>query len=299
MITSKMSPQNLILRQCNLCGEQKAIRFLYYKAHYAIVQCQSCSLIYTNEIPSRAELNTIYSSDFFTVGAKFTDSPTGGGHGNAEQRVKQLLTLADIGLDKWLDVGCATGNFILAAKPFVTEIYGIEISDYAVSQAKRRGLSNLVVGDFLEVELRKDQFDMVSMWDVIEHVTDPMANLRKAFQILKPGGCLALSTGDIDSKIARLTGRFWHLMIPPRHLYFFSRSTIELMLAANDFSSVSIQYPGKRVPLDFMLWKLTNLFVPRASSKVVGITTLLRLGKIAPVINLGDIMTIYARKPLA
>ncbi len=92
---------------------------------------ESCSLVYVDEIPSRSELDGIYSAGFFTAGEKFAGRQSSASCLNAEQRVRQLLTLADLKRNKWLDVGCANGDFIIAAQPFVAEVCGVEISNYA------------------------------------------------------------------------------------------------------------------------------------------------------------------------
>lgn len=286
-------------RPCNLCGQSDALQFLYVRRGYRIVRCRSCSLRYVDQVPSRSELDAIYSAEFFTVGGKFTAPTSGPQRVNAMERIKRLQELPGVRRDRWLDVGCATGDFILAAAPVVSEIRGIEISAYAAGQARARGVSNVVVGDFLEADVGGEQFDLLSMWDVIEHVPDPLANVRKAFDLLKPGGYLVISTGDVASRVARLSGRFWHLMIPPKHLYFFSQTTIRRMLVACGFVSLSVAYPGKRVPVDFMLQKCAGMLWPEAGRQVLRMATRVGLGNVAPTVNLGDIMTLYARKPLA
>ena len=143
-----------------------------------------------------------------------------------------------------------------------------------------------------------EAFDVVSMWDYVEHVPDPAATLRKAIEILKPGGYVALSTGDVDSGMARLPARFWHLMISPKHLCSFSPVTITRLLTGAGFEAVEIARSGKRVPLDFALWKLTSLVAPRLGSGVLRACGALGLGLVVPRINLFDIMTVYARKPI-
>ena len=86
-------------------------------------------------------------------------------------------------------------------------------------------------------------------------------------------------------------------MIPPRHLYFFSPTSIQPMLESIGFMLFSISKPGKHVPLDFVAWKLANLFAPFAERFVLRGAEVIGLGRIAPVINLGDIMTVIAQKP--
>ncbi len=283
-------------RSCNLCGEQKDIRPQYRKGNFSVVRCRACSLVYVDELPTQAGLEKIYSPSFFEVGEKFAGASKSPSLVNAQQRIDELVALPEVQLGRWLDVGCATGDFLLAAAAVVSEADGVEMSAYAAERAKTRGVSSVHTGDFLDVELEDSAFDFVSMWDYIEHVTDPVANLRRAFQILRPGGYLALTTGDIESLAARFMGRYWHLMIPPKHLYFFSPKTIEEMLTNAGFRSISITWPGKRVPFDFVTWKLTNLFLPNAGALVLRINKALRLGKLAPFVNLYDIMTVYARK---
>ena len=86
-------------------------------------------------------------------------------------------------------------------------------------------------------------------------------------------------------------------MIPPRHLYFFSPVTIRRLVTAAGLDLVQIGRPGKRVPLDFAAWKLATMTVPGLAAAVVQTGERLGLGRVAPPVNLFDIMTVYARKP--
>lgn len=231
------------------------------------------------------------------VGAKYRGCAKGASRVNAEERVRRLLALSGLRLGKWLDVGCATGDFMVAAHAKVTEVQGIDISDFAVNETKARGLVNVMLGDFVELEMGLNEFDLVTMWDTVEHVRDPVLTLEKAFRVTKPGGYLVLTTGDIESRIARLLGRFWHLMIPPRHLYFFSPATITRMLMKVGFQSVSVTHVGKRVPMDFLVGKFLSSVVPTVHERVLRMATLHKLGKFSAPVNFSDIMTVYARKP--
>jgi SAM-dependent methyltransferase len=285
------------LRPCNLCGELKQIEVVFRRSGYSIVRCRSCGMVYTNRIPDADEMDRIYQDGYFGVDGKYAGEGVDSSRVNAEQRVAQLLARPGMGRDCWLDVGCATGSFLLAARPQVDRVEGIEYSAHAAQRARTAGLERVRTGDFLELELDGDAYDLVSMWDVIEHLADPSAAVHRAFQVLKAGGWLTLSTGDVGSLAARIMGRYWHLMTPPQHLYFFSRPTITRLLAGAGFETIQIDYPGKRVPLDFMAEKVTRLILPAASPAVLGLARRLRLGACRPVVNLWDIMTVMARKP--
>ena len=269
---------------------------VFRKGGYAILRCWSCGLVFASPHPTRDELDRMYSKSFFQVGEKFAGLARSPGMLNAERRVLRLLASPGVLRGRWLDVGCATGDFMVAARPHVKQITGIEMSTYAVDQARARGLHNVMAGDFLEVSFDAGLVDVVTMWDVIEHVPDPLAALRRAADVLRDDGMLVLSTGDVESLAARMTGRFWHLMIPPRHLYFFSPATIGTLLVRAGFEILSVSKPGKRVPLDFAFWKLATLVTPRAGGAALRLGAAIRLGRLAPLVNLRDIMTVVARK---
>ena len=283
-------------RSCGCCGEVAQLAPLFTKNGYEIVRCGVCGLQFVNNLPTPAELRTIYGEEFFHVGRKFSGHTAGAGLVNPRRRVEAVRRLPAVGRGRWLDVGCATGDFLACAASVVEKASGIELSAFAAEKARARGL-DVTNGDFLQADVPAEVFDVISMWDYVEHVTNPSANFKKAFAVLKPGGYLAISTGDVESLLARLTGRFWHLMIPPRHLYFFSPVTIRRLLTSAGFELVQIGRPGKRVPLDFAAWKLATMTVPGLSPAVVRTCERLGLGRVAPPVNLLDIMTVFARKP--
>lgn len=286
----------VVFRPCAVCGERGRLERAWRVGGYTIVRCGTCSLVYTNEVPSRRELDDIYASGFFDVGAKYAAAgPSSPGLLNARDRVRRLLALPEVGVASWLDVGCATGDFLVAARASVREVRGVELSPYAADIARARGL-DVVAGDFLEVAIGGGAFDVVTMWDYLEHVPDPVATLAKAHRVLKPGGYLVISTGDVESAAAKILGRFWHLLIPPKHLYFFSPATLSRVLVQQGFVVLQIARPGKRVPLDFVVWKAAALTFPRLARPALAVARHVGLGRVAPVVNLHDIMTVVARK---
>jgi SAM-dependent methyltransferase len=283
-------------RRCHCCGETTRLTLRFVKNGHRVIHCEVCGLDYVDRLPDDAELSEIYGRAFFEVGRKFSGERAGAGLVNAADRAEMILRLPQVGRTRWLDVGCATGDFLACAVDAAGTVTGVELSAYASEQARARGFE-VTTADFLDATPPDGSCDVVTMWDYIEHVRDPVANLTRAFHVLAPGGYLALSTGDVSSLSARLTGRFWHLMIPPRHLYFFTPKTLTRMLTTAGFNAVTVTRPGKRVPLDFALWKATSLTVPGLAPPVLRTAGRLGLGRLAPSINLLDIMTVFARRP--
>ena len=127
-----------------------------------------------------------------------------------------------------LDVGAYIGVFVEIARTHGWLAEGIEPSSWAVSKARERHLP-IHQGTQEDMVLAGRKYDVVTMWDVIEHVTDPACELRQAYQLLNPGGWLAVHTMDIDSLTARLLGGRWPWLMD-MHLYYFSQKTLAEML---------------------------------------------------------------------
>ena len=86
------------------------------------------------------------------------------------------------------------------------------------------------------------------MWDYIEHAVDPRADVERARYRLRPGGLLALSTGDVGSLLALFPLDRWHLMTPRHHNYFFSARTLQLLLRDCGFEVVVVRHPAAVFP---------------------------------------------------
>ena len=140
-----------------------------------------------------------------------------------------------------LDVGCATGDFLAAARERGIDAEGLELSKWSASIARERGLTvHETTLASLEGESR---FDAITMFGVIEHFTDPAAELRHAHRLLAPGGVFAGWTGDVASITSRLLGRRWWYW-QGQHLQYFTRRSLEEILLRTGFAAPSITtYP--------------------------------------------------------
>ncbi|MCP4157473.1 MAG: class I SAM-dependent methyltransferase [bacterium] len=146
---------------------------------------------------------------------------------------------------KLLDVGCYTGAFMEVAKAGGWEVSGLELSTWAAGIA--RGLQ---LGEVYEVPLdslpvEPASFDVLSFWDVMEHLSEPKAFLRDAAGMLKEGGVLAFSTHMVDSMAVRVMGTRYPFFMD-MHIVHFSRATIKRILEAEGFELLRI-LPHRRV----------------------------------------------------
>jgi hypothetical protein len=113
---------------------------------------------------------------------------------------------------------------------------------------------------------------------------------------LRPGGVLALSTGDAAPLAARLSGSRWHLLTPRHHNFFFTAATLSRLLGRSGFDVVTLDHRGSRYPLRYLVHKLRTLVPLRALDTLTGRLAQGRLGAVALPVNLWDIVTVVARR---
>jgi SAM-dependent methyltransferase len=178
------------------------------------------------------------------------------------RRIARLLrsgVQADASKPRLLDLGCAAGYFLDEARRMGWEVHGVEVSEYAAAQARSHGL-DVTCGLLEERALPAGRFDCVTLWDVLEHVRDPAGLLVAAARAVRPGGVIALSTGDVTSLCARLSGPRWHLFNLPEHLYFFSPSAVRRLLMRAGCRVVKVVRETNWVPLAYVLERLRKPF---------------------------------------
>lgn len=291
-----MAEQSCKLGRCRLCGSPDC-RPLFQKAQYEIAKCNPCGFIFLNFEPSREFLAAYYSEDFFT------GDTTKHGFSNYDNEVKSLQrTFADrVELlrryhrpEAVLDVGCATGLFMEVAAKY-WKVSGVEISAYASERARAKGL-DVFTGALEDSPHIHAAFDLVTLWDTIEHVADPVKTIRQIGRIVKPGGVIALTTGDVRSFTARISGRFWHLYNVPQHLSFFDQRSIARLLGAGGFNIVAIRYPSMQLTIDYLLFRLVTFYHLRYALPLYNWFSRRRLADCALPINLFDIMLVIAVK---
>ena len=277
---------------CPICGgaidRRDDLRVV--KDGYPIVRCRTCGVLCRAELPGDDELPGLYAADYFTasageVGAQgyadyLRDEPNH--RATARARLRLLARYATRG--RLLDVGCAAGFFADEARLDGWEVEGVDLSPAMVPRARELGVL-VHEASFSDLRLPARSFDVVTMWDYIEHSTDPVRDLRAAASLLRPDGVVALSTGDAASPVARLSGRRWHLLTPRHHNFFFTPPAIRTALDRAGLRPLSVTHPGGRYSVGYLSHKL-GLPANAAPGRV---------GDISVPVNLFDIMTVVAR----
>jgi len=191
-------------------------------------------------------------------------------------------------------VGCHVGVFVEIAARHGWNAWGVEPSHWAAAHARQAGLQ-VVEGTLATAGFDAASFDVVTMWDVIEHVEQPSAEVREAFRLLKPGGLLVIHTMDLNSLFARLMGKRWPWLME-MHVYYFSRRTLTMLVEKAGLQVLSMRPQGRYLRLGYLATRVAAFSQPLGIA-LSWLFERLRLSQRAIPVNLGDLVTIYVRKP--
>ena len=249
-------------RACVLCGADDS-RALFEKAGWSFVECRACGLVSLDPLPTPAELAAHHEASYRDGGYAGFAAADAVRTGIAEDRLARLRPLAPAG--RWLDVGCSTGAFVAAAARAGLDAQGLEVSSVAVEAARARGLTvrQGAVEDFTP----DAPLAVVTAFDVIEHLPDPVAFASRVRPWLEPGGLFALTLPNVASVAARVMGRHWFYYAVPDHVHYFAPATIRRLLDAAGFEAIVVHAATKPLTVDYataQLERMTPALAPLA-----------------------------------
>ena len=229
---------------CPVCSH--SMEFLYtidrFSNPFDIFVCPECGL--QKKHSANEDENIYYGEDYYSGRAEYSyidERKFIPYHRHVwKARLKNIARYVAPPSD-FLDIGCAFGGFALEAKQMGYRAKGLDISDYAVQYAVKSGL-DAKAGKLEDIPFPENSFDIVTMIEVIEHVSDP----KKAFHILsdmiRPGGLLILQTANFEGLQAKHKKSDYHYYLPG-HLHYYSKSNLEKILKRFGFSR-TIFYGG-------------------------------------------------------
>jgi 2-polyprenyl-3-methyl-5-hydroxy-6-metoxy-1,4-benzoquinol methylase len=237
---------------CPNCGYNEYTLYFSKPAHnqvYQIVRCGNCALLYVRNMPTADELTVFYNSvDYFSgdergyrcsyLQQQFALEKEAG---RRLAMLEQLLTGLEVGSSrKILDIGCAAGFFLSVAKKRAWQIEGVELSQTMAAHA-RKLLGIEIKSAFDPTMFPDNSYSSITLWEVIEHLSDPLMVLRQVRQLLVPGGLIALSTPNTGHWQAQRRPEWWSEFKPPAHLIYFTETTLCDMLRRAGFANIVIQ----------------------------------------------------------
>jgi 2-polyprenyl-3-methyl-5-hydroxy-6-metoxy-1,4-benzoquinol methylase len=246
---------------------------------FVLVRCNDCGLIYLSPRPSPGEIQFYYPKEYYPLeqsrirkpidrffkrisGAlkkgireEFYGYPRSRSSGPIRRILRRLLLYPEYwhlklagreiipfrGAGRILDVGCGPGKLLRVLRDDGWDAYGVDFSQIAVDHARRVHGLNVKLGDLREAAYDEAFFDVVIFNHVLEHVYNPVETLQEVHRILKPGGLLVINIPNAGSFEARVFGRWWVQWDVPRHLYHFTKKTMQSLLSTTRFRLIEVK----------------------------------------------------------
>ena len=257
--------------------------------HGRIVECRSCHLVYMNPRPHHEAVVENYGD---VEDQEYIEEEQGRLETFAES-LELVQRYRPSG--RLLDVGCHVGTFLTLAESAGYEVAGVEPSRWGAEIARTRIDGNVHCGAIEDAPLPEGGYDVITLWDVIEHLPDPALDIRAIHAALRPGGIFAVSTMDVESLFARVAGKRWPWYMQ-MHLVYFSRQTLPEMLRREGFQICEVSTHVRRVRLTYLASRL-DAYSPRAGRLVSGALGRIGLAERTVGVSFGDIFTVIAKKP--
>ncbi len=252
---------------CPICQATQATPF-YAKHSYTLVRCTTCGAIFVSPMPTAEELTAHYQQAGYFTGECEQ------GYLNYADMKKALLPHFQRRLHiiesqvpqrgRLLDFGCAAGYFLEVAQQHGWHVSGVELSQDMARNAEQ--LLHVPISSSLEAAPDRD-LDAITLWEVIEHLPDPIATLRQLLDRLRPGGMLMLSTPNTGHWQAQRAKEHWIGYRPPSHLQYFTCETLADTLRRTGFMHIEVNGVAPLPPLS--TW-LRNLSKPLEQALVTG-----------------------------
>ncbi len=219
--------------RCPICGAKSYKKFtktnIFGKYHF--YKCKKCNLLFVGNLPTKKNLGIFYS--------KYFSLPK---NQNLKNLKKFSFVFNKINIStkrysklKFLDIGSGSGeiaSFLLNKN--IEEIACVDFSEDLLKIKKKIKNKKLkiIIGDFLNIEnkLKDNYFDIVTLFDVVEHLVNPKIYLNLAIKKLKSGGKLIITTPNINSLNYLIYKKYWDWISPPWHLFYFSPDSISYLM---------------------------------------------------------------------
>ncbi|MDV7340803.1 class I SAM-dependent methyltransferase [Terasakiella sp. A23] len=242
---------------CVLCGHDKGKLLLEWEAGYQLYHCEKCSAVSPNISPEQEKdhIDNVYATNLYMdklereIHAQYDYRKNTFGKERLKYCIKRLnLDPSEI---KLLDVGCGAGYFLSYLTDHGVDCRGLEVTKGLAQYCQKRGLNV----DATDLGDEADgTYDVIVMFDVLEHVYNPVELLKTANRKLKDNGYLILYTPNIHSLSFELMGAAENVLLPFEHVCFYDEKSFNLLAEKSEFNVHSLETYGFDI-MDYLLMK--------------------------------------------
>jgi len=236
------------ITSCDLCGSDDSRLFLnrldrFSDQEFKLVTCTQCGLIYLNPRPTQSEIIEFYP-DYYESYQTLDDDNTSLQNWHIQRMLHMQLDFVEKYATQrghLLDIGCSTGRFLKIARDRGWDVKGVELVEKAAQIARQEYYLDVSIGSFKSIPLQENYYDIITLWDVLEHLPSPKDTLQKTHHLLKNNGILVFSIPNLASFDRFLFGSAWIGWDAPRHFTLFSSENLNQL-----FTEVGYKLVGQR-----------------------------------------------------
>lgn len=249
---------------CKICGANNS-EVKYYLKIFNVVKCCACSTVFLDFKNKIMDPREVYSPNYYQERNEHylkniiidpVHGPENPSIIDFREGLKLIESFKHTG--RLLDVGCGMGIFLTMAKERGWEVSGVDISDYAIRFARERFDLSCFAGKLKDLGFPDRHFNVITLWDVIEHFEDPIEELNEVRRILTDDGIILLDTPNLESLmrlfadcIYKSTGGLFKYPVKKLyqqfHLYYFSIKTLKMLLDKSGFEIIELK--KKTIPI--------------------------------------------------
>lgn len=220
--------------KCLVCASKVLLDLNDYMDHH-LSQCKKCGFVFAKKIPSDKELEEHYKG----YGRNDYLSPI------TIKRYNELLNTFEEfrKTNKILDVGCGIGYFLEVAKERGWDVYGTEYTDEAIQICSSKGI-NMQKGILSSRNYQNEEFDIITSFEVIEHINNPIDELTNFYKVLRKGGLVYLTTPNFNSLLRYRLKSEYNVICYPEHLSYYTPKTLKKLFTCVDFKTKKIESTG-------------------------------------------------------
>lgn len=242
---------------CAICNSVDSTQPLFKINNFNIVKCKNCQFVYVNPRISNEDLPKLYSGDYFNnkeFGYSGYEQDAHLRIQNFKRWLKDIKPFLEKEKGSVLDIGCASGYFLELMRDNGWSVEGIELDPSMQTVLDKKQIPTFP-HPFDEYKTDK-KFDLITLFDVIEHLPEVHQTFKKLTDILDEKGIIALITPDYNSFQSKFFGKNWFQLKPQEHIQYFTPATLQKAIEPHGLEIIYISKPGQYADASFLLNRL-------------------------------------------
>lgn len=294
--------------ECPLCHNKFPAQELYQvskqnyfnERNFAYFLCKKCQVAFLYPRITKKDIYQIYKGKYFSFQhkpeSKLIDFILSRELSPYDEYISQVVKKGR----KLLDVGCGYGDFLIKMQKRGWSVYGIEPFQDAVNVSRRRiGEERILKGELPKVKFRSKNFDVVTLWHVLEHLPNPPIYISRIRSLLRKRGYLIMEVPNLDSLLLSIFGNNYNWLSTNEHVFIYSKKGVKKLLHDNGFSTLSVYSPLK-ITSNFAI-NMANLLSNRYSlnwnlTMLIFLPISFLVSFFSSLLGRGEVIRIIARK---